>query len=852
MAEESRTMQSPLYRAATVSFDFHNPPQALGGILLLARELLASERAALYEFDDTAAAYIPRFAEGIPLAELGKLSSTGDHQIIKDVLTKHRSSATDGDKAALGLPLAPGHVAVSPCITGGKTIGLIFVGNDNSRVYDGEDLRTLDILAARAAEILAFARQTANQSYLFHKLSLLYQASHSITGSRDRKQVIKQMAAHILKATSADICEIKVFHDLSDHPSRFRQQLGKSFKQSVVPIGTDRIPDYPIHKQVLDDLQAATISLQPPSGSAKDLTLLEKEGIAAATIFPLATGNQALGLVRVLYDTEGRQINEQELELAQAILNIGAIGLQDAIHLETAEERASQLLALGEIGREMTSTLDLEVALENSMRNVQRLLDAEACVLFLLDERGDKLVLKASGASRMRIRDVAIRLEEGIAGWVARNQRPLIVNDVQTNPLYQSAIDAQTGLLTSSVLCVPLETRGEILGVIEAINHPAGSFTEADQQMLSSVASWAAIAVDNANLFQRVAEERSRLETTLVETADAVVLTDRAGKIILVNQAASQSFRINPELAMDRPASEIFYEHPLGEVLMNPEISMPTNLEVTTPFERVLYATISEVTDVGRVAVMQDITALKQIDRMKSQLLGTAAHDLKNPLNAIRLGADLLTDAPLDDNQRRALSMMQRATDSMTNLITGLLETIRVESTANIIFEPCQINDLIRRAIEDLRPLAEARNHEIVYKTPKESLLITGDPNRLNSVMSNLLSNAIKFTSTGGKIRVTVEWDDDEIKVSVRDNGPGIPEEEIPRIFEHLFRGRAAVIDPNNPVEGTGLGLALARTVIEQHGGRLWVESKEGEGSTFHFALPREATPKTGSLKKEE
>jgi signal transduction histidine kinase len=851
MAEESRTMQSNLYRAATVSFDFHNPPQALGGLLILAKELLNSERAALYEYDEEAAAFIPRFAEGIALAELGKLSSSGDHQVIQEVLAKHQSSTTDGSQGSLGLPLAPGHVAVSPCITGGKTIGLIFVGSDDAHVYDGEDLRTLDILAARAAEILAFARQSANQSYLFHKLSLLYQASHSITGSRDRKQVIKQMATHILKATSADMCEIQVFQNPSDHPIRFRQQLGKSFKQSVVPIGTDRMPDYPVHQQVLEDLQPATISLKPPTGSTKDLTLLEKESIETATIFPLAAHNEAMGLVRVLYDTEGRQINEQEMELAQAIINIGAIGLQDAIHLETAETRASQLQALGEIGREMTSTLDLEVALENSMRNVQRLLDAEACVLFLLDEDGEKLVLKASGARRMRIRDVAIRLEEGIAGWVARNRRPLIVNDVQTNPLYQSAIDAQTGLLTSSVLCVPLETRGEVLGVIEAINHPAGTFTEVDQQMLSSVADWAAIALDNANLFQRVTEERSRLEATLVETADAVVLTDRSGRIILVNQAASQWFRINPELAMDRPASEIFYEHPLGDVLMNPEVSLPTTLEITTPTERVLYATISEVTDVGRVAVMQDITALKQIDRMKSQLLGTAAHDLKNPLNAIRLGADLLSDAPLDDNQRRALSMMQRATDSMTNLITGLLETIRVESTANIVFEPCQINDLIRRAIEDLRPLADARNHKINYQPPEEPLLIAGDPNRLNSVMSNLLSNAIKFTDPGGEISVTAKWDDDEVTVSVQDDGPGIPKSEIPRIFEHLFRGRAVVSDPDNPVEGTGLGLALARTIIEQHGGRLWVESKEDEGSTFHFALPREATPKTGSLKKE-
>jgi signal transduction histidine kinase len=612
------------------------------------------------------------------------------------------------------------------------------------------------------------------------------------------------------------------------------------------------MPDYPIHEKVLEELKPETISLTPPRGSAKDIAMLEAEKLSAVVIFPLAAGKESIGLVRLLFNTSSHKIDEQETELAQAIINIGAVGLQDAIHFETAEARATQLQTLGEIGREMTSTLDLEAALQKAMEHTQNLLQAEAVVLFLMDESGDQLILKASGGARLRLRDVSIRLEEGIAGWVTRNKTPLIVNDVRTNPLYHSAIDGQTGLLTTSVLCVPLEQRGEVLGVIEAINHPRGAFNEGDQNLLLSVASWASVAIDNANLFQGVADARTRLESTLVETADAVVLTDTTGRIILVNQAAGQAFRINPELAIDRPATEIFVGHPLGDMLMDEDASLPTSLEITTPTERVLYATISEITDVGRVAVMQDITALKQIDRMRSQLLGTAAHDLKNPLNAIRLGADLLNDAELNEQQRKALNMMQRATDSMTNLITGLLETIRVESTSNFPYEPFQINDLIRRAIEDLRPLADARKQKIVYQPPEDSVLIAGDPNRLNSVMANLLSNAIKFSPDESHIEVGVRWDDEEVIVSVTDHGPGIPDDEIPRIFEHLFRGRITVQDPNNPIEGTGLGLALAKTVIEQHGGRIWVKSREDKGSTFSFSVPREITPKTGSLKKEK
>jgi signal transduction histidine kinase len=234
---------------------------------------------------------------------------------------------------------------------------------------------------------------------------------------------------------------------------------------------------------------------------------------------------------------------------------------------------------------------------------------------------------------------------------------------------------------------------------------------------------------------------------------------------------------------------------------------------------------------------------------MRSQLLGTAAHDLKNPLNAIRLGADLLTEAPLSDQQRKALQMMQRATDSMTNLITGLLETIRVESASSLDLEEVDLAEIIDQAVEDLKPLADSKGHTVEYEQPGEPLRLKADGGRLKSVVTNLLSNAIKFTQPSGHISIKVEWDDDQITVHVQDNGPGIPEDELPRVFDHLFRGRVTVSDPNNPIEGTGLGLALSKTVVEQHGGRIWVTSKEGEGSTFHFTVPWEATPKTGSLR---
>jgi signal transduction histidine kinase len=839
-----------LYIAATTSFDFNNPSETIDGLLSLAGELLNADRAALYEYNEDERNFIPRYAWGVSLEELGKVSSSTDHPVLRAAISSHQASRTEKNQSSFGLPLAPGAIACGPCITGEHTVGLLFISKNDSEPFNDEALSVLSVLATRLAEVLALAGQSASQSYTFHKLSLLYQASNAIAGTHDRQEAINLTAEHLLKATSADICEMFIFDEGNGQCFRFQQQSSDSMQPSISSTVSETFPDYPIHKKVLQELRPSALSIMPPVGSTKDIAMLQTEGVSAVTIFPLATRNQALGIVRMLYDKPGSQSDDQETELAQAIINIGAVGLQDAIHLETAESRANQLQVLSEIGREMTATLDLEVALKNAMDHTQRLLQVEACVLFILDEVGEKLVLKASGGRHLRIRDVAIRLEEGIAGWVTRNNRPLIVNDVRSNPLYQSGIDGQTGLLTNSVICVPLASRNEVLGVIEAINHPRGSFTEVDQQVLSSVAAWAAIAIDNARLFQRVAEERSRLEATLVETVDSVVLTDNIGRIILVNQAAGQAFRINPERAEGRLASEIFIDHALGELLIDQEIDLPISQEITTPTDRILSVTISEITNVGRVAVMQDITALKQIDNMRSELLGTAAHDLKNPLNAIRLGADLLNDAPLSEQQRKALSMMRRATESMTNLITALLETIRVESTTNIIFEPCDINELIRYAIDDIRPLSEAKRHTITYQPPEETIQILGDPNRLNSVMSNLLSNAVKFTKDGGAIGVDVKWDDEKVTISVSDNGPGIPEDEIQRVFDHLFRGRINVEDPDNPIDGTGLGLALTKTVVEQHGGFIWVNSEEKQGSTFYFSLPRDSTPKTGSLRK--
>jgi len=181
---ESTELRGNLYQAATSSFDINNPMQALTSLLLLTCELVSADRAALYDVDKTDGGYTPRFAHGLPLRDLGRVALGSDHPLLLEVFSSKRAISTNGESGSLGLPLAPGAVACAPCLSDDKIIGLLFTAKDQPDPYKEKDLETLEVLASRAAEIFTLAQQTTSQSFLLHKLSLLYQASHAITGTK--------------------------------------------------------------------------------------------------------------------------------------------------------------------------------------------------------------------------------------------------------------------------------------------------------------------------------------------------------------------------------------------------------------------------------------------------------------------------------------------------------------------------------------------------------------------------------------------------------------------------------------------------------------------------------------------
>ncbi len=242
----------------------------------------------------------------------------------------------------------------------------------------------------------------------------------------------------------------------------------------------------------------------------------------------------------------------------------------------------------------------------------------------------------------------------------------------------------------------------------------------------------------------------------------------------------------------------------------------------------------------ARAAITVDNARLfhqaQQATRARDELLAVVAHDLRNPLNTIALASDALLEEiseAAQPRERRQVTIVRRSAERMNQLIQDLLEINRLES-GRVVLEarPCSAGVIVREALELLRPLAFANEIELATEIPADLPKVNADFARVQQVISNLVGNAIKFTPRGGRIGVRAVPFPSEVRVEVKDNGTGIPADHLPHIFGHFWQA------DRRDSRGIGLGLAIAKGIVEAHGGRIWVESREGQGSTFYFTLP--------------
>jgi PAS domain S-box-containing protein len=500
------------------------------------------------------------------------------------------------------------------------------------------------------------------------------------------------------------------------------------------------------------------------------------------------------------------------------------------------KERLDQLSLLWQVSQAVSGSLELSDSLSPILGGALEKTGACAARMVLFSAGGVVEHTISQGPQA----DLLAVLDSRAADMVLPGKRLLIHNLAREREPHLLVL-RQAGL---RALCgLPLTMRGGLDGVFWLAFDAPRSFEETEVSFLSTLAGQAAVAAQNARLFAAARDGRQRLEAILISASDAIIVTDHQDNLLLANPAAEQAFHSLVDsqgqsvkaLLVDGPeAARRLFTAPLEG-----ENSVLTD-ELTLPDGRVLYASVCAVNQqqgqmAGRVAVLRDITYLKELDQMKSAFVNTVSHDLRSPLTSMRGYATMIPMVEkVTPKQEEFVSKILSGIEQMTQLIDDLLNIGRIEAGVSL----CRMDGLVRRVVEELRPRAIAKKLALTARLPEADVSpVWGDPLLLEHAIANLVDNAVKYTFEGS-VSVGLAENGAQVVVWVRDTGIGIEAVHLPRLFEkfHRIKRRDTI-----KIKGTGLGLAIVKSVADLHGGRVWVDSKPGKGSTFYFAVPKHA-----------
>jgi two-component system NtrC family sensor kinase len=308
----------------------------------------------------------------------------------------------------------------------------------------------------------------------------------------------------------------------------------------------------------------------------------------------------------------------------------------------------------------------------------------------------------------------------------------------------------------------------------------------------------------------------------------------------LINQSARQAFNVVDEQPLGKPIQQVIHHLELAEILSPENTSKPARNEIVLGDGRILYVQTTPIPEVGVVATLQDITRLKELDRIKSEFVSTVSHDLRSPLTAILGYVDLIERVgPVNATQREFIHRVGTSVQNITTLINDLLDLGRIEAGFDIRREVVPLGTLIHYTIEALQEQAAEKNLSLTSEIEADLPEVFGIPSQLRQMLSNLINNALKYTPAGGQVHLQAARDEGQVILRIEDNGQGIPLPDQAHIFDKFYRASNVSLD----IPGTGLGLAIVKSVVDNHKGRIWLDSSPGKGTKFTVVLPISRPP---------
>jgi PAS domain S-box-containing protein len=500
------------------------------------------------------------------------------------------------------------------------------------------------------------------------------------------------------------------------------------------------------------------------------------------------------------------------------------------------KDRLDELNRLLLVSQGVASSLEMESAVQPILEAALSGNASSARVALALPGVETESSEYPSGYGRGPSCDMYAYLDEQIIKLSQNHDRLVLANLTRGRGLTFTPGQARPGAL----LAFPLRRETQFFGTLWVAFDNPRQFGDEEVRFLATLAGEAALAAANARLYATAEIGRQRLEAILSATPDPVLVTDQHNRILLFNPAASELPGLDDATLEGKAIDSVLTHKELIDLVSAP-VEESISREIYFPNGRVYYATVSQVVaggqQVGKICLLRNITHFKEVDSLKSDFVTTVSHDLRSPLTLMRGYATMMQMVgDLNEQQKGYVRKIITGVESMSRLVNSLLDLGRIEAGVGLQLETIAAGEVVERVISSLQLQATQKNIKLNQIMPEVGgPIVQVDQALLQQALYNLVENGIKYTQVGGQVTIRTEENNGWVLFEVKDTGIGIAPIDQPRLFDRFYK--AGQRDLNQP-HGSGLGLTIVKSIAERHGGRVWLESHLGKGSTFSLEIP--------------
>ncbi len=674
-------------------------------------------------------------------------------------------------------------------------------------------------------------------------LELLYHVSREVATALDLRTVLQRVLYEALQNVGGERCSIVVLDDAGntvDATIVYGKQVHEHTTQQLRDTVERGLAGWVVrnHKAALiPDTSKDERWLVRPDDA------IDQSGAKSAICVPLLAREKLVGVLTLVHPSPNA-FSEEQLDLMQAIADQAGVAVLNARLYTESQRQARVMTALAEGAAAMNASLRMEDVYQRILMQTMQALQVETVALGMLE--GEYLVYRAAaGHQAGNILGRKIALGKGMTGTAVLEGRGVVIPDVNQDKNY-SEVDEFGGIEMRTILIAPIQAQGRVIGILEAINPIAKTFDPDALLVMTGIGGLAGSTIQNAQLFERLQAAHQRYRELFEDSIDAMLITDWKGRILEANRQAVvltgytrevlQTLTIDQLHEVNRTKTGTGFETLREGETCSYESSILRDGEAHTPIE--IHARRVEFDEADSIQwILRDITERKELDGLREDLTAMIYHDLRSPLANVISSLEVLFSMVPEDNKETVLTLLniaEHSTDRIQRLVSSLLDVNRLESGQPVVDQKAvDPLALIAQTVLDVEPSIKGRYGNVVTDLPKELPPIWVDEDMARRVLINLMENSIKFTPQEGQLEVGARHEGDWVHIWVKDNGPGIPMSDQERIFDKFTRLRSG-----HRASGLGIGLAFCRLAVLGHGGKIWVESEPGKGSTFHFTFP--------------